>query len=124
MPDFQFIAVRGERKSTDSATRKVVRQHVARQHGKKKRLEDIKNYRSLAPASTLSKHSWRLGRAQFMSPESVQSSSSDQHSNSTSLVSSPKSFLDASLHDRFSIFPIRMQAADMELVDFCKYLPS
>ena len=124
MPDFQFIAVRGERKSTDSATRKVVRQHVARQHGKKKRLEDIKNYRSLAPASTLSKHSWRLGSAQFMSPESVQSSSSDQHSNSTSLVSSPKSFLDASLHDRFSFFPIRMQAADMELVDFCKYLPS
>ena len=122
MPDFQFIAVCGERKTTDSVTRKVVRQHVARQHGKKKRLEDIKNYRSLAPAGTASRNSWLLGRSQFVSPESVESSSSYHHSNSTSLVSSPKSFLDASLHDRFSVFPIRMQAADMELVDFCECL--
>jgi predicted RNA-binding Zn ribbon-like protein len=100
MSDFQFIAVRGPRKSADSATRKAVRQHVARQHGKKKRLEDVQKYRNLAPAGAGSKHSWRVGRTGYKSPDSTESS------NTTSLVSSPQSLLDASLHDSFSVFPI------------------
>lgn len=121
MPEFQFIAVGGPRKSTDPATRKTVRQHVARQHGKKKRLEDVKKYQRLAPAGLGSnKHSWRAGNIAFKSPDSVDSSNID--SSSTSLVSSPRSFLDASLRDPFSVFPIKMQRADLELVDFCKKL--
>jgi hypothetical protein len=105
--------VRGPRKSADSATRNAVRRHVAKQHGKKKRLEDIRKYQESAP--TGSRRSWRSGSGSVISPESVQSSVS------TSVVSSPLSMLDASRTDPFDVFPIRMQKADLELVDFCKF---
>ena len=105
--------MRGPRKSTDSATQKAVRRHVAKQHGKKKRLEDIRKYQESAPAD--SKFSWRPGTGSIISPESVQSSVS------TSVVSSPLSMLDASRTDPFDTFPIRMQKGDLELVDFCKF---
>lgn len=112
MDNFTFIAVRGPRKSADSAARKAVRQHVAKQHGRKKRLEDVKRYQENAP--TGKKHSWLVGRPSLISPESVQSSVS------TSVVSSPLSMLDASRTDPFDAFPIRMRKEDLELVDFCE----
>ncbi len=112
MSDFKFIAVRGPRKSADPTTRKLVRQHVAKQHGKKQRLEDVKKYQGLRPAG--SKHSWLNESKTKISPRSVVSSVS------TSITSSPKSMLSASRGDPFDVFPIPMQKLDLELVDFCK----
>ena len=111
--DFMFVSVTGL-KSNNQASRGEVRKHVAKQHFRRKRLQDIKKFQ--AASST--------GWQEPNSPPRPDSRSSTEYSGQNRAVGirsvSPRTVLSASQSDPFNCYPVAMRHEDFELIEFCE----
>ncbi len=113
--DFMFVSVTG-RKSAKQASRGEIRKHIAKQHFKRKRLQDITKFQ------TTSLIGWKRPCSHIRSESESEFFTEDSKRHQEMIFGrpSPQTVLSATQSDPFDCYPVAMRHEDFELIDFCE----